>query len=1008
MTRDDGSTLRILTGFDGFYGGFARGNAARGWNTHNHNALGTTGMSSFNSRDAVETAGTAMLGLMKARRMMMKRVSNRQRRKLLSLDDEHDVGHERREHPVEEIKRIAELPANRRSPFDIDVLRDALSNVSIFRKVSKEGLLNLTSGLRLRVLQPGEILCAQGEQGDVMWVIVQGSLEAWLDGAPAPLEHASAFVAPAAEDAPNASDRESLPAHAPATSRPKRLERAATMTGNDMHSALRAGEIGTMVNVATPTEPGYSGELALLQGASCRACTMRAGLPDELEGLPESALETVLLEITRQQFENTAIKLVQEQASEKMACLRKCAALKGLPEAQLVKLSYHMQRVILPAHTTLARKGEPITGLYLVAEGECKCLDVPPPAAAAVQAKGSSSSSSSGSNPVGLATAAVSRHPRARLEAHRSAMMERERQNAEGQAAAAAGEGGGGGAGGARSGSGLPLHVPAPLQPPAPGGGNQRRPRAHGAPRGVEIAKLGAGQLIGDLEIMADRIRFTAGAGGSAATDNSAGGRRVWQQSYVSAGPLKCFVVKPSDFEKRILDPSASFTRKLADEIRLKQQWRYAQVQQPQPQAQATMPSAKKPTPPPPSPKKRKKKKKMKEEEETAAEKGEGQDHAGATGATEAGASGAAGDTATTLKSSSSSSSSGLGMLADRYGCAITVHNNSLGDLSIDNQTAEITCMTSLLSVTEAEPEAEAEHDDSAVGGADDADAGGDAGDEAEGGAGAGALLVPTPPPELPLPLPVPPRYPSLSYASLPSSTAFAAASSSSTTFPAASSSSVVSELSATSQAVVAELSELSDWSWAMLQEEQRLAQMTRRKHLPQTQTQTKANGKAKGSSGGGSSSSAVPGLPGPSGSLGMGVGRGSWGGSRVVRRCPFFIEPPEALRYAKAKEEEEEESNQIAHINQLIKPPSSSSSSTSRYAMMKGPRAFGGRSGSRSSRLAVSSSSLSVSALGSSASASSYPRSYSARTARASVAPRFPPARPPALPTLAPIRHDV
>eukprot|EP01046_Picozoa_sp_COSAG06_P103164 COSAG06_NODE_49325_length_326_cov_0.704846_1_plen_60_part_01 len=60
-----------------------------------------------------------------------------------------------------------------------------------------------------------------------------------------------------------------------------------------------------------------------------------------------------------------------------------------------------------------------------------------------------------------------------------------------------------------------------------------------------------------------------------------------------------------------------------------------------------------------------------------------------------------------------------------------------------------------------------------------------------------------------------------------------------------------------------------------MLQEEQRLCQMTRRKHLPQTQTQTKANGKAKGSSGGGGgSSSAVPGLLGPSGSLGTGVGR--------------------------------------------------------------------------------------------------------------------------------------
>lgn len=484
-----------------------------------------------------------MLGLMKARRMMMMKVSNRERKKLLLLNGEEgeESGapqRERREHPVEEIMRIAELPAKRRSPFEIDVLHDALSNVSIFSKISKQGMHSLTKDVKLRVLRPGEILCEQGDKGDVMWIIVQGSLEAWQDGRPAPLPHGPKDTPPTAnkeatgmrpEDLPRSpsvsvddSARESLPAHAPSKARPMKLTRHATITGSGMNAAMRSGDVGALVHTATPIEPGYSGELALLQGMSSRACTMRAGLPEGYDSssvVLESTLQTVLLEVTRQQFENTAVQLVNQQTSAKMKCLRSCAALKGLPEAQLAKLAYYMTETTMPAHSTLARKGARVETLYIIAQGECKCLDRPSPP-----------KSSSSKGPHGTVSAGVSRRPRSRKAGHRAAMATR--------------------------GTGV-AGVPPPLQPPV----RLSTPRGNNTPRGVEIAKLGPGQLVGDIEMVA------MGTGGSKPV--------TWRHSYVTTGPFVCFSVKPQDLERRILSDS-TMTRQLHSEIALKQAWRSA------------------------------------------------------------------------------------------------------------------------------------------------------------------------------------------------------------------------------------------------------------------------------------------------------------------------------------------------------------------------------------------------------------------------------------------------
>ena len=476
-----------------------------------------------------------VLKLIRAKRSFMNKVSNKQRRKLLTLDDERDDKLGQlflwRDHPVEKVRSIAQKPKASRKPQELEILADVLGNVSIFRKVNKAGLQSLAAETQLRVLQPGEILCEQGEHGNVMWIIVQGCLEAWLDGRPAPLNY-TARSPPHRALSPTHSapgDRGSLLAPAPAPRKLARpLKRAGTMSSTDMQYAMRSRDFGAMVNVVTPTAPGYSGELALLNSSSTRSCTMRAGLPDNPSALQPSELETVLLEITRVQFTSTAAKIVQQQTEEKMASLRKCATFKGLDDGQLSKFLYYMEKITIPAHATVARRGEPVSSLYIVSSGECKCLDdsvgpqqqpMSPPRAdkaggtaaergekhtgnrtahnailgAGASARkhkkvkndshtntaqtsssgGKSKTNHSSTDLVNIANAAASRHPRSRSISQRAAKLARE-------AAAAS------------SSAMSPLHVPPPLQPPAA----SSRPRA---PRRVEIAKVGPGQLIGDV-----------------------------------------------------------------------------------------------------------------------------------------------------------------------------------------------------------------------------------------------------------------------------------------------------------------------------------------------------------------------------------------------------------------------------------------------------------------------------------------------------------------------------
>ena len=412
-----------------------------------------------------------VLQLLRAKSSFRKKMTDKQRRKLLALDGEQDEKPRElflwRDHPVGKVRSIAQKPKASRKPQELEVLCDVLGNVSIFRKVNKAGLHSLAAETQLRVLQPGEILCEQGEHGNVMWIIVQGCLEAWQDGRPAPLNY-TARSEPQPQNAVD--DRGSLPAPARAPQKLSRpLTRAATMSSTDMQYALRSRDFGSMVNVATPTAPGYSGELALLNSSSTRSCTMRAGVPDNPSSLQHSECETVLLEITREQFTSTAAKIVQQQTEEKMASLRKCATLNGLEDGQLSKLLYYMEKITFPAHTTVARKGEPMTSLYIVTSGECKCLDdslgrQQQPTSAPHAYKTGGTAAETGKTHTGNRSAhnAILRNPGAGSARKHKVKNDSQR-------------------------------VPPTLQPPAAASSTPR------APRRVEIAKLGPGQLIGDV-----------------------------------------------------------------------------------------------------------------------------------------------------------------------------------------------------------------------------------------------------------------------------------------------------------------------------------------------------------------------------------------------------------------------------------------------------------------------------------------------------------------------------
>ena len=198
----------------------------------------------------------------------------------------------------------------------------------------------------------------------------------------------------------------------------------------------------------------------------------------------------------------------------KLECLQmmRLSSLDGLDEKGLHVIGRYLKEVHLPAHATLCRKGEAATGLYIIADGECKCLD------------SGAKSDAAGSNGAGQAPAVKVRR------GVRDA---------------------GAGRPGAESSSALP-------KPPRRT--KKEPPRNMHTTRGVQIAALGPGQIVGDMEMHS--------------------GHSTWQNSYVTTGAFRGYFIETLNFERYFTKEAQ---QQIKDEFLLKQEWRTTRQEPTQP-----------------------------------------------------------------------------------------------------------------------------------------------------------------------------------------------------------------------------------------------------------------------------------------------------------------------------------------------------------------------------------------------------------------------------------------
>ena len=223
------------------------------------------------------------------------------------------------------------------------------------------------------------------------------------------------------------------------------------------------------------------------------------------------------LKLDRDGFIRTARKVIREMEAAKLECLQmmRLSALDGLDEKGLHVIGRYLKEVHLPAHATLCQKGEPATGLYIIADGECKCLDSGPKSdAAATKGPGQASAAPPVKVRRGVRDA-------------------------------------GAGKPGAESSSALPK--PPRRTKKAP-------PRNMHTTRGVQIAALGAGQIIGDMEMHS--------------------GHNTWQNSYVTTGAFRGYFIETLNFERYF---SKEAQQQIKDEFLLKQEWRTTRQEPTQP-----------------------------------------------------------------------------------------------------------------------------------------------------------------------------------------------------------------------------------------------------------------------------------------------------------------------------------------------------------------------------------------------------------------------------------------
>eukprot|EP01047_Picozoa_sp_COSAG01_P082227 COSAG01_NODE_16700_length_1213_cov_1.309695_1_plen_282_part_01 len=86
-----------------------------------------------------------------------------------------------------EILRILDTPHEARRPAEVELLTSLLATVGIFSKIKPEGLRLLCANITGQVLQPGQVLFAEGDHGDTLYVVLEGEVEIWIGGPPAPV-----------------------------------------------------------------------------------------------------------------------------------------------------------------------------------------------------------------------------------------------------------------------------------------------------------------------------------------------------------------------------------------------------------------------------------------------------------------------------------------------------------------------------------------------------------------------------------------------------------------------------------------------------------------------------------------------------------------------------------------------------------------------------------------------------------------------------------------------------
>ena len=319
------------------------------------------------------------------------------------------------------VAEIIKCGPKMRNKGDMEILVALLQMVPLFSKIKKAPLLSLAEQAGVSRYGQGDIVFSEGDRGDMFYLVLDGSVTAWVGGPPKPVISMATVVsttmvatkrknklirmrsqggagdmegsegdldelirrmssrelgvdpgrsggqadgaADAGGAAPSPVQGDAAPLPSP-PSPPGPPSRKVTPRGTLklQESVARAGSrYGKMV--ATMNAGATFGELALLEarGKGKRAATIRAEGP------------TMLMTITRKGFDQVAVAAFEAETKEKReALLRSISAMKKLSPSNLMKLTYYMRPFSFPARCRFVEAGDPLDAIYIITSGECR------------------------------------------------------------------------------------------------------------------------------------------------------------------------------------------------------------------------------------------------------------------------------------------------------------------------------------------------------------------------------------------------------------------------------------------------------------------------------------------------------------------------------------------------------------------------------------------------------------------------------------------------------------